>query len=140
MHCNRYDKLATSAWYYLGVGGGGVVGGQAYSESQCMLKALAFDGTNSDAWCNLGFGGGGDVCGQHYSQSQCCVRGCSFGEMCGPTEKASWGPTSNISWKQRRRNRAMDEYEHKMERHIIRQRFQPRDCSIGEHLSSVYTK
>ena len=53
VHCNRYDKLATNAWYYLGVGGGGVVGGQEYSESQCMLKALAFDDTNSDAWRNL---------------------------------------------------------------------------------------
>ena len=58
-----------------------------------MLKALAFDDTNSDAWCNLGFGGGGDVGGQHYSQSQCYVRGCSFGEMCGPTKKASWPTT-----------------------------------------------
>ena len=88
VHCNRYDRLATSAWYYLGVGGGGVVGGQEYSESQCMLKALAFDDTNSDAWCNLGFGGGGDVGGQHYSQSQCYVRGYSSGGnggMCGPT-------------------------------------------------------
>ena len=132
VHCNRYDKLATSAWYYLGVGGGGVVGGQEYSESQCMLKALAFDDTNSDAWCNLGFGGGGDVGGQHYSQSQCYVRGCSFGEMCGPTEKASW-PTS---WEQGRRNWAMHEYEHKMEWHIIRQRFQPPSL----HFSSVCTK
>ena len=70
MHCNRYDKLATSAWYYLGVGGGGVVGGQEYSETQCMLKALAFDDTNSGAWCKLGFGVGGDIGGQHYPQSQ----------------------------------------------------------------------
>ena len=44
------------------------------------------------------------------------------------------------SWEQGRRNRAMHEYEHKMEWHIIRQRFQPRYCSTDEHFSSVCTK
>ena len=52
------------------MGGGGVVVGQEYSESQCMLKALAFDDTNSDAWCNLGSGDGGDVGGQHYPHAE----------------------------------------------------------------------
>merc|ERR1712039_725237 len=45
-----------SSWYNLGVEGGGMVSGKAYSKKECYEQALQHTPDHANAWNNLGVG------------------------------------------------------------------------------------
>ena len=73
------EQMSCDAWFELGGCGGGVVGGQQYTSTQCAVQALMIDDQHVLAWLNLGMlmaeqitgdTGGGLVAGQQHSSAQ----------------------------------------------------------------------
>ena len=74
--------MSCDAWFELSDCGGGVVGGQQYTSTQCAVQALMIDDQHALAWLNLGTSGGeftggtggGLVAGQQHSSAQCYIK------------------------------------------------------------------
>ena len=73
------EQMSCDAWFELSDCGGGVVGGQQYTSTQCVVQALMIDDQHVLAWLNLGMlmaeqitgdTGGGLVAGQQHSSAQ----------------------------------------------------------------------
>ena len=48
------EQMSCDAWFELSDCGGGVVGGQQYTSTQCVVQALMIDDQHVLAWLNLG--------------------------------------------------------------------------------------
>jgi membrane protein involved in colicin uptake len=75
----KMEAASCDAWFELSDCGGGVVGGQQYTSTQCVVQALMIDDQHVLAWLNLGMlmaeqitgdTGGGLVAGQQHSSAQ----------------------------------------------------------------------
>ena len=86
-------KESADLWYYLGIEGGGQVGGKKYTNKECFVKSAEMDPQSAKAWCALGIHFYSVTIGSKgYTDQECLARCLEL----DPTFDGAWAALATI--------------------------------------------